>query len=496
VIELPQSIDILMNWSVMALLAGIALVLFTSLVLGSQVSRYFYLAVMGIVLFVVLTSVRKIGMLVGVASVPNTFFAGTIIVDKLTLFMTAFLSIFLFGVLVLSVELWRKPSWEWPIFLCLLLGSLVGMILLSSTKHLLFFAIAFELASMPSYVLVGFRRFQQKPAEGSAKYVIFGAVCSAIMMYGISLLYGLSGSFNFDTIAPLLFKNGLQVTGLLGLIFIFVGIAFKISLVPVHFWCPDAFEAAGADVAGWLSVASKSAALIALARLIHAVTWVAIPPLSSHFNSNLIWVISLIAIVTMTLANLSAYWQSSVKRILAYSSIAHAGYIVCGLTIFNDSAGVGAVLSYILVYLLMNLGAFAVAGMVERETGSDSIENFNGLGTRSPYMAVMMVFFLFSLVGLPPMAGFAVKWILLSALWTHHHTVLVVAILVNTLLSLFYYMRIAQAMYFKTSELSAFKVPASIGGLLTVLTAGLIGLFIGWGLVSQYSTQLLAGIFG
>ncbi len=492
-VDLLQSLDVWMVWPIIALVVGMGLILFTSIGLGSAVSRYFYLAVFTIVVAVVVKSVDHIQLL---AKVPDSLFSGTIILDRLSLFMTVFLTVFLFGVLVVSVELWRKPAWEWPIYLCLLIGSLIGMILLSSTRHLLFFAIAFELASMPSYVLVGFRRFAVKSAEGSAKYVIFGAVSSAIMMYGISLLYGLSGSFDFETISLRLFDTGFQLTGLVGLVCVLLGLSFKISLVPAHFWCPDAFEAAGADVAAWLSVASKSAALVAMARLVQTLSWVAVPAFSPGFVPNMVRVISIIAIVTMTLANLSAYWQSSVKRLLAYSSIAHAGYMVCGLTVLSDNTGIAAIVAYIVVYLFMNLGAFTVVGLVERETGSDDIRNFDGLGSRSPGMAVLMMFFLFSLVGLPPLGGFAVKWILISSLWSHHMTVLVVAILFNTLLSLFYYMRIAQAMYFRSSDAPEIKVPGSVGLVMTVSAAGLVVLFVGWGLLNQAGNQLLASVFG
>ena len=406
--------------------------------------------------------------------------------DPLYRFVIIFLSAFLGGVLLLSTSLWRKPVWEWPVFLCMLVGSLIGMILLSSSRHLLFFAIAFEMASLPSYVLVGFRRFNSKSAEGAAKYVIFGAVCSALMLYGVSLLYGVTGSFQWDQIAKLLAANGVSALAAVALVCLFIGLAFKISLVPMHFWCPDAFEAAGADVAAWLSVASKSAALLALARFVHLL----LPSLTPDVQNRIVLAVSVVAVVTMTLANLSAYWQTSVKRLLAYSSIAHAGYIVCGVLVFSTGAGTAAIVAYVMVYLLMNLGAFTVTGLVEAQTGADHIENFTGLGTRNPRLAAAMTFFLFSLVGLPPLAGFAVKWILLSALWQHHLTFLVAAVLANTLFSLFYYMRIARAMYFNESDLVPVRVPGVTAVVLTICATGLLALFLGWGLLNNFSLTL------
>jgi len=353
---------------------------------------------------------------------------------------------------------------------------------------------------------VGFRRFNSKSAEGSAKYVIFGAICSALMIYGISLLYGLTGSFQWDEIAKQLAAHGVSSLAVVALVCLFIGLAFKISLVPMHFWCPDAFEAAGADVAAWLSVASKSAALLALARFVHLL----LPSLTPDIQHRIVLVVAVVAIATMTVANLSAYWQTSVKRLLAYSSVAHAGYIACGVLVFSNATGMAAIVAYVLVYLLMNLGAFSVTGLVEQQMGADRIENFTGLGSRNPKLAAAMTFFLFSLVGLPPLAGFAVKWILLAALWQHQLAFVVAAVLANTLLSLFYYMRIARAMYFadqgsgvrgqgseagssltpETRSLKPLEVPGFTAILLTVCAAGLLALFLGWGFLNSLSLNL------
>jgi NADH-quinone oxidoreductase subunit N len=427
--------------------------------------------------------------------------------DPLFRFAVLFLGGFLAAVLLVSGALWGRRSWEWPIYLCMLLGSLIGMILLASARHLIFFAIAFEMASLPSYVLVGFRRFSRKSAEGAAKYVIFGAVCSAVMVYGISLLYGATGTFDWQKIVLGLATAGVSPLAIVGLVCLFIGLAFKISLVPMHFWCPDAFEAAGADITAWLSVASKSAALLALARFVHLL----LPSVEPGLGRLAVLTLAVVAIVTMTLANLSAYWQTSVKRLLAYSSIAHAGYIACGVLVLADTTGMAAIVAYVVVYLLMNLGAFTVAGLIERQTGSDHLDQFTALGTRNPRLAAGMTVFLFSLVGLPPLAGFAVKWIVLSTLWQHQLAFVVVAILANTLLSLFYYMRIARAMYFSgqlpvpgsqlaahgplstdSRELVAIEVPGSAGLVLGVCAVGLLVLFVGWGALNSFSLNLLS----
>ena len=414
---------------------------------------------------------------------PAGWLSAYLFLDPLYVFVIVFLCAFLGGVLLLSASLWRSSSWEWPVYLCLLTGSLIGMILLASSRHLIFFAIAFETASLPSYVLVGFRRFSPKSAEGAAKYVIFGAVCSALMVYGISLLYGVAGTFDWEKVVLHLAVQGVSSLSIVALACLFVGLAFKISLVPMHFWCPDAFEAAGADVTAWLSVASKSAAVLALARF----TQVLLPSVPPALSDLAVMVLALVAIVTMTLANLSAYWQTSVKRLLAYSSIAHAGYITCGILVFSDTGGMAAIVAYVLVYLLMNLGAFTVAGLVERENGDDHMDHFAGLGTRNPKLAAAMTIFLFSLVGLPPLAGFAAKWIVLSALWQHQLAFVAVAILANTLFSLFYYMRIVRAMYFCDSDLPPLRIPGLAASVLAICAVGLIVLFVGWGLLYDLS---------
>jgi NADH-quinone oxidoreductase subunit N len=420
----------------------------------------------------------------------GTWLSGFLVLDHLYLFVTIFLCGFLMGVLLLSASLWRKPAWEWPIFLCMLLSSLIGMILLASARHLLVFVIAFELASLPSCVLIGFRRFNTKSAEGAAKTLLFGAVCSAIMIYGLSLLYGLSGSLDWPQVAQHLAKAGLSPLAVVALVCLLTGLAFKISLVPAHFWCPDAFEAAGADVAAWLSVASKSAALFALARFLRAL----LPSLTPPVQDRVLWILATLAVITMTVANLSAYWQTSVKRLLAYSSIAHAGYITCGVLVFSDAMGTAAIVAYVLIYLLMNLGAFAAAGLIEGQTGSDHLDRFTGLADRNPGLAAALAVLLFSLIGLPPLAGFAAKWILLSVLWQHQLGWVVVAVLANTVFSLFYYLRITREMYFNRSDQAPVQVPGLTAVVLATCSIGLLALFVGWGFINGLGVWFLGNV--
>jgi NADH-quinone oxidoreductase subunit N len=499
-IDAPKTIELIQLWPVMLLIATIGLILLAALFIKARPAGYTYAVIAGAGLTsAIITAVNLLPLArMGMANpdsgklLAGSLISESVIFDPLFLFMIVFLSLFLLGVILLSTELWQKDSWEWPVFCCLLLGSLVGMILMAATSHLIFFAIAFELVSLPSYVLVGFRRFNAKSVEGAAKYIIFGAVCSAIMVYGISLLYGLTGSFDFQKIAPALAAGGFNVAEVVALLCLLIGFGFKISLVPMHFWTPDVFEAAGADIAAWLSIASKSAALIALGRFVMQITTTG----SNDFNHVIVLTLTVLAVLTMTVANLSAYWQKSVKRLLAYSSIAHAGYIVCGIAVLPVPEGMAAVIAYLIVYMLMNLGAFTVTGLIEKQTGSDDIESFTGLGSRSPKLSVLMMFFLFSLVGLPPLAGFAVKWILISVLWQNNAAVMVVAILINTLFSLYYYMRLARAMYFRDATLPVIKVSGAITGLLVLCAGGLIVLFVGWGVLNSFSLHLVRATWG
>jgi NADH-quinone oxidoreductase subunit N len=496
---MPKTVELIQILPVIVLVVAIGLVLLSALVFRGKLSTSALSWIVAIGLATAIVSAvslfpaakAAVGSVGSQGNYAANLISGSIIFDQLFLFMTIFLCVLFFGIFVVSLSLWQKDSWEWPIYWCLLLGSLIGMILLASTRHLIFFAIAFELSSIPSYVLVGFRKLNPKSAEGAAKYAIFGAVCSAIMVYGISLLYGLTGSFDFQTISIRLVGGGIQVMEIVALLFVLVGIGFKISLVPMHFWSPDALEAGGPDIGAWLSVASKSAAVIALAR------WVPMLAVStgSDFSRDIVLALSAMAVLTMTVANLSAYWQTSVKRLLAYSSIAHAGYISCGAAILSGTSGLAAITAYIVVYMLMNLGAFAVTGVIEQQTGSDRIQDFAGLGFKNPALAACMMFFLFSLVGLPPLAGFAVKWILVSTLWRNNLEFLVAAILANTLLSMFYYMRIARAMYFESSDSPAFNTSPQINGLLAVCAGGLFFIFLGWGVLNSFTGQLQIAFF-
>jgi NADH-quinone oxidoreductase subunit N len=424
----------------------------------------------------------------GLSATPDT---GMLIADNLAIGFQIVLLIFLAGV----SYLWWIGSAETeenaPEFFILLLGSALGMALMTSTSHLLMIVVAIEAASLPSYAIVGFDKNDRRGAEASLKYMIFGAVSAAIMLYGASLIYGLVGSLTFDAVASYtVARLGLDVNGLLlglALLCLLGGIAFKISAVPFHFWCPDAFEGARIEVTTWLSVASKAAGLILLVRLVMIFSASVEVPIEMSQLLPVAWAIGIMAAVTCTVANFAAYLQTSVKRLLAYSSIAHAGYMMMAAAVFlhpstpDAQAGITALLVYIIVYLFMNLGAFGVTAMVIWDTGSDSIESFSGLIRRAPWLAVPMIVCLMSLVGLPPLAGFLGKWWILVALGQTGSTLgwfLVIVAVVNTLISLYYYMRIVVRMTLR--DVGDPTVTSPVGGvaLVNLCATALLVLFV------------------
>jgi NADH-quinone oxidoreductase subunit N len=384
-----------------------------------------------------------------------------------------------------------------PEFFVLLLTSALGMALMVGTLNLLVMILAIETASLPSYAIVASDKRSRPGAEASLKYVLFGAATSSIMIYGLSLVYGSFGTLDLPTIAAAAGQTGFTLAAGFGLFALCVGVAFKISAVPFHFWCPDVFEGAPIEVTTWLSVASKAAGLGLLLRIVYALS---APADGGVWMGPISWGIGLVAALTCTVGNLAALRQDAVKRILAYSSIAHAGYMMMAAAIFTRGAelahlniGLAAVVAYIFVYLIMNLGAFSVTAMVAWRTGSDHISSFTGLGRRAPWLALPLAVCLFSLIGLPPLGGFAAKWWLLVALGRAASAqpwlwALIVVAVINTAISLYYYVRIIRQMYLRDDERQP-KVDAPLGGLVMVNLCAVALLLLGTVLFSPLGNR-------
>ncbi|HMF11460.1 MAG TPA: NADH-quinone oxidoreductase subunit N [Gemmataceae bacterium] len=335
------------------------------------------------------------------------------------------------------------------------------------------------MASLPSYGLAGFLKGRRQSSEAALKYVVYGGGASGVMVYGISLLAGKFGTAYLPDVATgylASLQGGPGATPfdavlVLGTLFFLIGVGFKLAAVPFHFWCPDVFEGASAEVAGFLSVASKGAALALLARFVlvliaggagfHDLEPLAGHPDNTHLVRYLAPALALAAAVTATFGNLAAYVQTNLKRLLAYSTIAHAGYMMMGLATLT-SEGAGAVLFYLVAYFLMNLGAFAVVAFLRNQTGSEDLAAYRGLARRSPIMVVTLSVFLLSLLGIPPLVGFAGKFQIFSALYhagesygsgTHPDAMLsntMIALLViggiNTVISAVYYVKVMKVM--------------------------------------------------
>ncbi len=403
-------------------------------------------------------------------------FTGLLVYDKLTVFFRLYLLLFLIFVVALTILSGIPDNEDGPDFYTLLFGSTLGMMLMVAANHLLILFLAIEMASVPSYAMVGFLKGRRKSSEAAFKYVVFGAGTAGVMLYGLSLLGGLLGTLEFPVVAERLavafssaesvsLSNPAFATLLLALLMVFVGIAFKLSLVPFHFWCPDAFEGAAAEVGGFLSVASKGAAFALLVRFCLAFSTVPGAELDG-FGLYLGLALGAVAAVTATFGNLAAYAQTNVKRLLAYSTIAHAGYMLMAVAAMMvllhppegtaDLDGVAAaiegLLYYAFVYLFMNLGAFTVVAFVRNEIFSEEIDDYNGLVSQAPVLCVAMLVCMFSLVGMPPFGGFWGKLEVFAALFDagRLHWFMWLVLVVggaNTVFSLFYYLRVLKAMF-------------------------------------------------
>lgn len=350
----------------------------------------------------------------------------------------------------------------------LMLASTLGMSLMVSAGDIIMLYLAIETTSIPLYVLAGFLTRDEKSTESGFKYLLFGAMTSAVMLYGFSLLYGFAGATSLYEIAARVREGGLPAVALFTtLLLLLVGFGFKISAVPFHFWAPDVYEGAPTPIAGFLSTASKAAGFAVLARVLLAV----FPDLTLQWST----FISILATLTMTLGNLLALAQRNIKRLLAYSSIAHAGYILIGLVAVNQ-LGMTSVIFYLIAYVLTNLAAFGVVLAYGRIVGSDEIAAYAGLSRRNPTLALLLLIALLSLAGMPPFAGFVVKFSVFAAAVQAGMIWLAVVGVLNSIIGLYYYLTVLKVVYLFRSEdeEKPLPVPGSAWLALGVLSAGII----------------------
>jgi proton-translocating NADH-quinone oxidoreductase chain N len=367
----------------------------------------------------------------------GSFFGGGYVVDGFALYFKLILAGSAFFA-VLAAARWSGGTGDAPEYLTLILSVVLGATLLVSMRDLFGIFLAIELATIPSYAMVAFDRSRRESAEGGMKYLITGVIASSVLLYGLVLIYGVSGSAMLSDVADI-FTGNLTPVAVLGLVLMISGFAFKLSAAPFHFWTPDAYQGAPTSAAAFLSVGPKAATFAVLLRILlegmpeAAATWTA--------------VMAFLAIITMFVGNLAALRQRNVRRMLAYSSVAHSGYILAAFAALQGAGvafAVQAVLIYTAAYAIMNMGAFLVIDLV----GEDA-KNFNGLISTNPGVAVSMALFMASLVGIPPLAGFFGKlWIIIAGAQSGSVLVYVVVgvLVVNTVLSVPYYFGIIRNM--------------------------------------------------
>jgi len=555
-----------------ALCATIVLMLLARLFSRSQGGLVFPVALVGSILALFLAAVDA-----PTVTERLEFFTGMLVDDTFAVYMRSLLLLFLVLLVVLT-KLTGIPSREDAADIyTLVLGATLGMCLMVSANHLMMVFLAVEMASVPSYALVALLKRRSQASEAALKYAVYGAATAGVMLYGISLIAGITNSAHLPTIARELATRLPEFSGsqamlltLAGLM-VLVGLAFKLSAVPFHFWCPDVFEGATAEVNAFLSVASKAAALALLVRVVIGIG-VVVPPgqtaaqvagvessavlVAAQSPASLFAVtddakrqgaearsattpggdpaaqgdgasltplqgllgklIALLAMVTCTFGNLAAYGQTNIKRLLAYSTIAHAGYMMMAIPPLLALATADPALAeravaglgiYIAVYLFMNLGAFSVVAFLRNAMHSEQIADYAGLFRHCPGVVVCFALMLFSLLGIPPLAGFVGKFAVFASIYNGYWAtgqgyllVLLVVGCVNTAISLFYYLRVVKVMTMDPDALTRGPVRLPLvslpGFYLAAVTLPTVVLFFAWEFLNQYALHAAQQLLG
>jgi len=405
---------------------------------------------------------------------PRVMFGGGYVVDDFALVVKALFLLSAYVVILMSSNYIEEGDYHQGEYYFLLLSSVLGMVMMGSSRDLVSIFVALEFLSIPAYMLAAWRKRDVRSNEAGMKYFLLGVFASAVMLYGMSLLYGVAGTTLLTGIQGYFAENGNEPVTTLAVMFIIVGFAFKVSAVPFHTWAPDTYEGAPTPIAAFLSVASKAAGFVALLELV----FVAFPSAKDVWQP-LFWVL---AALTMTVGNLVALRQTNIVRMFAYSSVAQGGFILMPLAVVGNNAqahedALTAVVTYLIIYAAMNLGAFAVIIAVARKTRSGEISSYGGLFDYAPGLAVAMSFFLFSLAGIPPLGGWIAKFGVFKALlaaggsWA---AILAVIGAVNSVIALFYYAGVAREMFMNPApdgDTTRVRVPQSLVAALGI-TAG------------------------
>jgi len=396
-------------------------------------------------------------------------FRDMVVLDNYALFVHVVVAYAAALVLLVSVDYLRREGAESGEYYALVLLSASGMLLLTSANDLIVVFLAIELMSLSLYVLSGLFKRRHQAGEASMKYFLLGVFASVFLLYGIALVYGATGSTNFDRIAAAAATRPDDPLLVLGLALLMVGFGFKIASVPFHMWAPDVYEGAPTSITAFIATGSKAAVFAALMRLLVAGL--------RGFQADASALLWGLAAVTMTLGNVVAIAQSNVKRMLAYSSIAHVGYMLMGLVV-GGPTGAAAVLFYLLAYTFTTAGTFAVVALCER-AGVEAVEvrDYAGLARRHPALALALSLFLLSLVGIPPLAGFVAKFYLFGAAVRAGYVGLAVVAVLNSAIAAYYYLRVIVAMYMQEPDGAPARLTPSFAGGLALVIA-LVGIVL------------------
>jgi len=404
-----------------------------------------------------------------VDGIDRSMFGGAYAVDNFSLVLKALFLLAGYVVVLLSTNYIAEGDYHEGEYYFLLLSSILGMTVMASARDLITIFVALEMLSIPAYMLAGWRKRDLHGNEAGVKYYLMGVFASAVMLYGMSLLYGLSGSTLLTDIGAAVSVADTRPFITLGVVLVVVGFAFKVSAVPFHTWAPDTYEGAPTPITAFLAVSSKAAGFVALLQLI-LIGFVG----RDDVVEPLMWVL---AAVTMTVGNLIALRQTNIVRLLAYSGVAQAGFMLAPLAVVgsNPAGALQAVVTYLLIYAAMNLGAFAVVLAVARKTRSAEIESFGGLFEYAPGLTVLMTAFLFSLAGIPPLGGWLAKFVVFRALIEPDLTVggvsLAVVVGVNSVIALYYYANVAKEMWMNPvpdGDRTPVRIPFSLSAALAL----------------------------
>jgi NADH-quinone oxidoreductase subunit N len=421
-----------------------------------------------------------------------------IVLDNFSLFfkvISLISTILVIWISLASNEIRRVSQGEYYV---LLLTCALGMFFMASSTNLLMAYLSLELVSLTSYVLTGFLPHNRRSSEAALKYLIYGGVASGTMIYGMSWIYGMTGSLDYATIQSVLAQDSVNKVALfMAFVFILAGFGYKMVFVPFHMWSPDVYEGAPTPFTAFLSVASNAAGAAIMIRFFFPGASRMVAGGDWNFVSGVEWphVILFVSMITMTLGNLCALNQRNLKRMLAYSGIAHAGYMLMGIVVLNND-GLQAILFYVIVYLIMNLGAFLVVVMIANVTGNEEIESYRGLAWRGAvFPAACLAIFLFSLTGIPPFAGFIGKFFLFAAVLERGGVFVVLAVvaIINTVISLYYYAKVVKLMFLDPPDPGAktLSIAANHFTLLVPLTVLTIVFGIFFSPLIRYTGQSL-----